>query len=116
MKGAKLIAAHLKGAKLDAAHLERADLSGAHLDDATDLTGASLHGAAIRDVNETTIAQLRPVWGQVFADGSVPVPLDDPDRPAHWPRQKLGLREFNEEWHRWCAKKENYAPPEDPEG
>ena len=67
-------------------------------------------------VDETTIERLRPFWAEIFADGSVPVPLDDPARPAHWPRQKLDLETFRDEWRKWQAEGENYGPPKEPDG
>ena len=115
LEGAHLIGAYLKGANLNEAHLEGAYISMADLDETTILTDASFRGAAVRNVDETTIKLLRPVWADIFADGSVPMPLDDPDRPAHWPRQALETEEFFKEWRKWQADPDTYTPPDPPD-
>ena len=114
LEGAYLIGANLEGANLNEAHLESAYFS-ADLDETTILIYASFRGAAVRNVDETTIKLLRPVWADIFADGSVPMPLDDPDRPAHWPRQELETEEFFKEWRKWQADPDGYTPPDPPD-
>ena len=123
---AHLDGAHLGGARLSGRGIPHRDAYGrgqtstsasgggiprrGDLDEKTILTEALRRGAAVRDVDETTIAQLRPFWDVIFADGSVPVAPDDPDRPAHWPTEELNW-DFLKKWHAWQATLPRFRPP-----
>ncbi|MBU2963702.1 hypothetical protein KO516_23305, partial [Citreicella sp. C3M06] len=77
-------------------------LSWAEMDDLTDLSAATLRGAALRSVDDTTIAKLQPFWNDIFADGTI-LP-DDPNRPAHWATEKLDRDAFKTQWHKWMRE------------
>lgn len=64
---------------------------------------ARFNGAQIDDHAKKTITHLRPFWAEIFANGSVPVPLDDSDRPAHWPPEELVWKDFDKQWCAWQA-------------
>jgi uncharacterized protein YjbI with pentapeptide repeats len=116
MQGANLFGAQMQGADLFGAQMQGAVLVGAQLSEDTNLTAATLRGAAVRLVDDTTIAQLRPFWTVVFADGTLRDHVTEADWPAHWPREELDYEPWNEEnspfhiaWRAWQAT----LPPED---
>ncbi len=112
MQGANLGGADLQGANLRRVQMQGADLDEVKMDASTDLTGARFLAAQVKSVDDITIAQLKPFWDVIFADGSVPVILDDPDRPDRWPKEKLDYDEFNEAWRMWMTGKG--LDPDDP--
>ncbi|MGI3184348.1 pentapeptide repeat-containing protein [Nioella aestuarii] len=87
------------GADLTCAEMQGADFRGAKMSECTYLTAATLRGADVRYVNETTIAQLRDHWGDIFADGKVQVP--ERARPEHWADDELSWSYFRSRWHAW---------------
>ncbi|MDF1856880.1 pentapeptide repeat-containing protein [Pseudooceanicola sp.] len=114
LEGADLWGAHLEGADLGEAHLEGADLGGAHLDASTFLSGASLRGAALKEVDLTTIPQIAEHLNEVFADGTVTLPSGmDPktDWPAHWAKEKLTYNDFLTAWRAWQRTLDPPLPP-----
>ncbi|QBX99552.1 pentapeptide repeat-containing protein [Rhodophyticola sp. CCM32] len=120
MQGADLRVAEMQGADLRRAEMQGAVLWYAKMSEETDLTEATLLGAAVRSVDDTTIAKLRDFWEDIFADGTVQVP--DGQRPGHWPGHKLDFKSSDEadspfhiEWRRWLADPEGYIPPDPPE-
>ena len=114
LRGAEMQGADLRGAKMQRADLTRAkmqgaDLWGAKMDENTDLTAATLRGAAVRSMDGTTIAQLRPFWAAIFADGSVQLPEDE-ERPAQWEEQELGSGDFRTRWRAWQDSLPDFDP------
>ncbi len=107
MQWVVLNGAQMQGAVLFDAQMQGAYLFGVEMDETTNLRDASLHGAAVWHVDEATIERLRRFWSDIFADGSVPVPKDDPDRPD-WPSEKLDGDAFVTQWLAWQAE----LPPE----
>ena len=116
---AQLQGANLGGAQLQGAKLGGAKLQGAKFDGDISLTAATLRGAAVRDVNFTEIAQIRPHLEGMFGDGSVTLPGGHGPEleswPKHWPRFALDDEQFDEEWRKWLDDPEGYVPPEPPE-
>ncbi|WIY23592.1 pentapeptide repeat-containing protein [Parasedimentitalea psychrophila] len=110
MQGADLSEATLKGADLSRAEMQRANLSGAEMDERTSLTTATLQAAAVREVDYTTLPQMRDFIDGIFGDGSVTLPPDTA-WPAHWPKHELGYSEFEIEWKKWRDDPDNYEPP-----
>ena len=57
-------------------------------------------------MDETTIAQLRPFWSEIFADGTVTLPEGTP-RPGHWAEEELDWSlnpadsPFHQAWRAW---------------
>ncbi|WP_417733355.1 pentapeptide repeat-containing protein [Roseovarius sp.] len=129
LTGADLRFAELQGADLGFAQLQRANLRGAQLqgahlwaakfDENTNLSEATLRDASLRFVNCTNIPQLTEHLEGMFGDTTVILPgghgPEHEDWPRHWPRSKLGFRQFEEEWKKWQAEPEGYVPPEPPE-
>lgn len=109
MQGANLEGAEMQGAYLRGAKMQGADLWGAKMDENTDLTAATLRGAAVRSMDGTTIAQLRPFWAAIFADGSVQLPEDE-ERPAQWEEQELGSGDFRTRWRAWQDSLPDFDP------
>ncbi|MFW2542598.1 pentapeptide repeat-containing protein [Primorskyibacter sp. 2E107] len=102
LQRANLWGAQLQGAFLVEAQMQGADLDDTQLDEDTDLSAATLRGAALRDVDSTTITQLKPFWQDVFADGSVILP-DGEVRPDHWKAEKFDIvsDDFETAWRAW---------------
>nr|WP_268821719.1 pentapeptide repeat-containing protein [Octadecabacter dasysiphoniae] len=111
--GANLVRTNFKNADLSEANLQSANLSGADLSgtrlfgtllaEDTKLQGTSFHSAAVMSLNDASIEKLRPFWKDIFSDGSIPVSLDDVDRPKHWPTRGLSYGEFDRQWRTWQA-------------
>lgn len=104
--------AQMKGAWLIGAQLQMADLRSVILEEETNLEGADLTAAAASADSDNPIILLKRFWPQIFADGSVRVPLEHPDRPAHWPAGSLEPSEFEKAWHAWA--KSHGHDPDDP--
>ena len=58
-------------------------------------------------MDETTIAQLRPFWSEIFTDGTVTL-RDGTQRPDHWAEDELGYSPwdpaaspFHQAWRAW---------------
>lgn len=108
MQGANLWGAKMQGAYFWSAEMQGAVLRGAQMDDRTDLSGATLRGAALRSVDEKTIAQLRDFWWDIFADGTVQVP--EGARPEHWADDELDWSDFRARWHAWQETLPDFDP------
>lgn len=119
---ASLQSADLRGARIQSADLREAIMQGAALmeammDDTTQLQQATLNGAAVRSVDDATIAQLRPFWDVIFADGTVQLP--EGEKRPNWPKEDLEFfpweeenSPFHTEWRRWQELgPEAYTPP-----
>ncbi|SFN34594.1 Pentapeptide repeat-containing protein [Roseovarius lutimaris] len=119
LQGAVLRAATLQGATLGGAELQGADLGFATFDGDTNLTAATLRGAAVRFVDFTEIAKIEPHLEGMFGDGTVILPGGHGPKheswPKHWPKFELGYKQFDKEWKKWLADPEGYVPPEPPE-
>ncbi|WP_300547417.1 pentapeptide repeat-containing protein [Roseovarius sp.] len=119
LQGANLGFAQLQGANLRGAQLQGAHLWAAKFDENTNLSEATLRDASLRFVNCTNIPQLTEHLEGMFGDTTVILPgghgPEHEDWPRHWPRSKLGFRQFEEEWKKWQADPEGYVPPEPPE-
>ena len=74
LEGADLSGAQLQGAKLFGAQLQGARLSGAQFDAGTDLSAATLRGAALRFVDFTDVPQIADHLEEVFGDSTVTLP------------------------------------------
>lgn len=94
--------ADLRGVQMQGAHLMRAQM-----DANTSLANAALRGASVKGVDDTTVAQLRPFWADIFADGGTQLP-DGETRPAHWEDEELDFSDFGDKWRAWQAT----LPPE----
>lgn len=99
MQGAVLLGAKMQGAILRGAKMQGANLWGVKMDERTDLSKASLRGAALRSMDETTITQLRDHWDDIFADGTVQV--SEGARPEDWAVEELVGLGFETRWHAW---------------
>ncbi|MDJ0822574.1 MAG: pentapeptide repeat-containing protein [Paracoccaceae bacterium] len=99
MQKADLREAQMQGAKLLRAQMQGANLGGTQWDEATDLRYTNLRGSALRNSDQTSIAQLKPFWADVFADGTVQVP--EGERPAHWVAEELEESQFKKAWRAW---------------
>lgn len=108
MHGADLGGAKMQGADLTIAKLQGADLLGVEMDENTVLNAATLTGAALRSVDETTITQLRDHWDDIFADGTVQV-LEGA-RPDHWADDELSWFDFEPRWHAWQETLPDFNP------
>jgi uncharacterized protein YjbI with pentapeptide repeats len=109
MQGADLRGARMQGAILVGAQMQGAHLGSAQMSDDTELTVATLRGAAVRWVDDITIAHLAAFWDVIFADGSLRP--DDPDRPSHWATEELDYEPwdvenspFHQAWRAWAAE------------
>jgi hypothetical protein len=63
------------------------------------------------DLSETRLDQDQV--NATFGDGSVTDAMLPPGvtRPPHWPGADLDVVDFLDEWRRWQADPEGYAPP-----
>ncbi|APZ54231.1 pentapeptide repeat-containing protein [Salipiger abyssi] len=109
MQGADLSWAQMQGAYLGAAQMQGAILSEAKMDDRTNLSAATLRGAALRSVDDTTIAKLQPFWQEIFADGTVQLPEGE-RRPRHWKDEELNWSDFETAWHKWMREEMGMDP------
>lgn len=106
LSGANLFGAYLYGANLRYANLSDANFRDANLDN-TDFFGAYLFRT---DVSDWPLYQWK--LASMFGDGSVILSDEQAKyRPAHWPREKLELNEFMQEYEKWLADPVNYRPP-----
>lgn len=108
LQGAKLWGTKMQGAYLSGARMQGAYLMRVEMDELTDLSAATLRGAAMRFVDEVTISQLRHCWGDIFADETVQVP--NGARPDHWENDKLDENEFHTRWHAWQETLPEFDP------
>lgn len=110
MQGANLSGAEMQGANLTGAEMQGADLSGAEMQGAY-LTRAEMQGAYLirAEMDDTTIAQLRDFWGDIFADGSVQLPKGE-ERPTQWEEQELDFDDFQSRWHAWQETLPDFDP------
>ena len=116
LQGAILRGARLQGALLRGARLQGALLGAARFNEQTDLTAATLRGAAVRSVDCTDVPQIVEHLEEMFGDGSVTVP-EGVAWPKHWPKHLLdGLVEtedgkladrFDYEWRKWQADEDD---------
>ena len=113
MFGASLRGTQMQRAVLESALIHNANLEGLQMSEDTYLIEATFRGAALRSVDETTMAQLKSVWEDIFADGSVSI--SSGDRPDHWPTFVMERNQFHTEWRKWQADPEGYTPPDPPE-
>jgi len=108
LQGAYFGAAQLQGANLRGARLQGAVLDEAQMDDATSLSAVSLRGAALREVDYTNVNLSDDQIKSIYGDASVILPggvtPDHPDWPAHFAREVLDWREFNNAWRAWQAE------------
>ena len=111
LRGAYLSGAQFQAAYISGAQFQGTDLGGARMDKATVSSAPNMKGASIREVDTLTIMCLKPHWNEIFADGSVSVP--EAERPAHWPSEVLGGRDFHEAWRAW--QHSIGMDPDDPE-
>ncbi|MEM8693671.1 MAG: pentapeptide repeat-containing protein, partial [Pseudomonadota bacterium] len=107
LQGANLAGAQLQGANLAGAQLQGADLAGAQFDSATNLSAATLRGAALRLVDFRDVPQIEAHIEDVFGDASVKLPNgvqpSDPEWPAHWSKEELDWQQFDKAWRTWQA-------------
>lgn len=117
LKGARFTLSHLDGANLTNAELQGCDfrlarlvgvrLSRVQIDRRTSLEEASLDTACAVNTDLSHSGLSIEQIATMFGDGSVSMPYgitpDHPDWPAHWPKEKLGNREFIEAWREWQA-------------
>lgn len=97
-------------ALFDKAQMRGADLIGAQMDEKTSLSAATLRGAALREVDFTTVSFSQDQVDEIFGDGSVKLPdvLVRPD----WPPEVLEYDDFITQWRAW-QKKIGYDPSKD---
>lgn len=109
MQGAYIWGAKLQGADLSSVQMQGAYLESARMNESTDLNSAILLGAALRNVNHKTIAQMKAVWGDIFADGTVQLPEGE-QRPDHWVDEILNQEDFHTQWHAWQETLPDFDP------
>lgn len=123
LAGTKMQATYLRHAKLQSAVLYKANLEGAYLigaefDGHTNLFEANLQGAVVKSVDFSDVPQITEHLPGMFGDGTVTLPgghgPSHPDWPSHWPRHKLSVAQFDQEWRKWQSDSDNYTPPEAP--
>ena len=107
MQGAVLSGAEMQGAVLRWAEMQGAVLRWAEFDSDTNLTAATLRGAAVRLVDFTDIAQINTYVPDIFGDATVTLPggfgPKDKGWPDHWSRKELNVHEFDKQWRDWQA-------------
>jgi uncharacterized protein YjbI with pentapeptide repeats len=117
MEGIDLGWARLRGVDLWGVRMEGADLGGAWMDQNTSLQGATLQGAALRDVDYRAVAISNTQVKSTFGDASVKLP-EGITSPENWPDWELpwgGDHAFESEWQKWQADPEGYIPPKKPD-
>jgi len=97
LQGARLSAAQLQGADLIEAQLQGADLSGAQFDAGTDLSAATLRGAALRSVDFTDVPQIAAHLEWLFGDSTMILP-EGVARPARFDVEYESWRDFTTAW------------------
>lgn len=102
MKDAFLVGVQMKRALLDRVQMQGAYLCRVQMDSFTSLKGAIFQGAALKDVDPITLKQMKPHWQDIFADGSVQLPVGE-TRPGHWVDEVLEGYTFHEAWRAWQA-------------
>ncbi len=110
MQGANLYGAKMQGANLYGAKMQGANLYGAKMDIATNLTAATLQGAAVRFVDFAIVPQFKEHLESVFGDRSTTLP-DDWDWPEKWPNYEMDNEEFETEWEKFKVDPKGYTPP-----
>ncbi len=117
LQGASLRDAKLQGANLWGAQLQGAVLSGAQFDSFTKTLFADFSRSACPGVDFSECDNLSQLQ-TAFGDGSTILPggkgSDSPDWPAHWPKEKLSLRNFDTAWRAWQAEI-GFQPDENPQ-
>jgi uncharacterized protein YjbI with pentapeptide repeats len=112
LQGAYFNLAQLQGAKLEAARFQGVGFWGAHISATTDLSDATLNGAALGCLDLSDVPQITDHVAGMFGDGSVVLPKEC-NRPAHWPQERLPLPRFTKAWSKWQAESEGDTPPDD---
>ncbi|WP_143100540.1 pentapeptide repeat-containing protein [Roseovarius indicus] len=122
LQGADLWEARLQVAFLREARLQGAFLVEARFDAQTDVTTATLRGAAVRSFDCSDVPQIAEHLEEMYGDGSVTLPKGVA-WPKHWPEHALdGVAEtedgeriglFIYEWRKWQADPGAYEPPKD---
>jgi uncharacterized protein YjbI with pentapeptide repeats len=117
MEGTNLRRARMEGADLGRARMEGAVFWQARMDSTTSLIAATLRGAALREVDYSSVPISEAQVKSTFGDASVKLP-EGIARPAHWPDWELpweGECAFESEWQKWQADPEGYIPPKKPD-
>ena len=116
LEKADLRAAWMEGADLSGTRMDGADLREARMDSRTSLAGATLRGAAARDVDWAAVPIGQDQIASMFGDASVILP-EGLTRPGHWPDWALPLYEhdnpndFDTQWRLWRSDPAAYRPP-----
>ncbi|MCW1932999.1 pentapeptide repeat-containing protein [Pararhodobacter zhoushanensis] len=127
MEGADLIEARMEGADLSGARMEGAVLIEARMDSDTSLSAATLRGAALRDVDCSSVPISQEQVNASFGDESVLLPKGR-QSPAHWlkwvppylsfvpPYLSFDESEvsFLSEWKRWQENPDGFEPAPPP--
>ncbi len=102
LQGAYLIEAQLQGAHLFRAQLQGAYLFRAEFDAATSLSAATLRGAALKDVDFSTVPHSKDQIRDMFGDASITLPNgvtpEHDDWPPHWAREEFDFEDFFTRW------------------
>ncbi|MCC5955998.1 MAG: pentapeptide repeat-containing protein [Natronohydrobacter sp.] len=107
----------MEGTAIGLANLRNAYLRGAVMNHRTSIDGASLIGAALRELDCVAVLLVENQVKSCFGDASVVLP-EGVSRPAHWADWKLadhGEHAFEIEWRKWQANPDTYRPPPKPE-
>ena len=112
MQGAQLLDAQMQRVNLRYAQMQGADLSHSQLQGAeicfakfdAEFSGynSDFTGAAIWHTDLSPLRMSSEQLNTAFGDGSVTLP-DHIDWPAHWPRETLGVMDFNKQWRAFLA-------------
>ncbi len=100
MQGAVLLGAQMQGAALRWARMQGADLLEARMDASTDLSAATLRGAALRSVDFSDVSISQEQVDSLFGDQTVILPegLTRPD----WPEiDEHAWLLFKKQWRAW---------------
>ncbi|WP_421858937.1 pentapeptide repeat-containing protein [Oricola sp.] len=113
MQGAGLREARMQGAYLGRAHMQGAVLWGAEIDTSTAFSETVSQWVSLKAVAIPPGVLTQEQINSAFGDASTGLP-DDLQRPDHWPQFDMDWEEYYEEWEKWRADPDGYAPPEPP--
>ena len=107
---ADLDSANLQGANLENTNLQETNLERVHWVGARNLSHAHLTGAALRNLDASSMGFKQSQLNHVFSDASLSIPKCL-QRPGHWPNTVLSDTAFHRERRLWLRDPMSYLPP-----